>query len=576
MLPTMANTFLTSQDSTSTLQNRSRSSFQRHSYPRNRAVRACQICRARRIKCDNKKPACSSCEKSGAECITNEADTLLDAGSLQILQRIDDLERLLKTLQPPETPHAIPAPASTKEHTRQLGITTENLLSWTVFQGRYDSHRDLKTLLLPEASTSPMASPMSIDSSLIRGDLEPASYKLLLVNFFRFVHVKNPVLDEGKVRQIVHRISLEGPGWDPESCLALLVCALGSIASSFDMSTVNYSAPQIIAVAESYYNAAQKRLGTIIGSGGVLEAQCFFYSGVYLMSKLRPLRAWRLFSQALACCQGFECANPPYQSSLTHISSARQGLPAEECVYWSCWKSELELRILLNLPDFAFDDLSYPLLFPTPPESIEGQQATSWYFYLSEISLRRLEHRVRYEISNALKADEASFGDELHKTTRAVERLAEEWIQSLPPAMSLHTPQEDDDVLKFILRGHFLNLWEVIYWPWLDAFINRRINVPEVETYVAKALQIGIDRIRSNKPGFRHRHHGTWLMLQSCTRSALVLLAAAYVSEAAVLLPGNWKEAVFETTELLRFWQYEAGDAANRLHILEELTLEIA
>jgi hypothetical protein len=40
-----------------------------------------------------------------AECITNEAEPLLDAGSLQILQRIDDLEK----------PYAIPAPASTKE-----------------------------------------------------------------------------------------------------------------------------------------------------------------------------------------------------------------------------------------------------------------------------------------------------------------------------------------------------------------------------------------------------------------------------------------------------------------------------
>jgi hypothetical protein len=116
-----------------------------------------------------------------------------------------------------------------------------------------------------------MASPMSIDSSLIRGDLEPAPYKLLLVNFFRFVHIKKPVLDEGKVRQIVHRMSLEGPSWDAKSCLALLVCVLGSITSSFDMSTVNYSDPQSIAVAESYYNAAQKRLSAIIGSGGVLE-----------------------------------------------------------------------------------------------------------------------------------------------------------------------------------------------------------------------------------------------------------------------------------------------------------------
>lgn len=41
-------------------------------YPRRRAVRACQVCRARRTKCDNKKPACSFCEKIGAKCVVND------------------------------------------------------------------------------------------------------------------------------------------------------------------------------------------------------------------------------------------------------------------------------------------------------------------------------------------------------------------------------------------------------------------------------------------------------------------------------------------------------------------------
>jgi len=326
-----------------------------------------------------------------------------------------------------------------------------------------------------------------------------------------------------------------------------------------------------MATAQSYFNAAQKRIGAVLGNGGVLEAQCFFYCGVYQMTKLQPLRAWRFFVQALACCQEFECAKPAYAASETRVFTPQQGLPAEDCIYWSCWKSELELRMLLELPDFAFDDLSYPLLFPTPPTTLEGKEATSWYFYLSEISLRRLEHRVRDELSNALKADSISLGTNLADSTKAVESLAEEWVQSLPPAMSLHTPQGDDDILKFILRGHLLNLWEVIYWPWLEIFINQRLHIPEIEFYVQKALQVGIDRIRINKPGFRHRHHGTWLMLMSCTRSALSILAAAYFSEAATLLPRGWKEAAMDTIDLLRFWQHEAPDVADRLSILEEL-----
>ena len=38
-------------------------------YPRKRANKACQVCRARRTKCDNKKPSCSFCEKVGTQCV---------------------------------------------------------------------------------------------------------------------------------------------------------------------------------------------------------------------------------------------------------------------------------------------------------------------------------------------------------------------------------------------------------------------------------------------------------------------------------------------------------------------------
>lgn len=42
-------------------------------YPRRRALQACQICRARKTKCDNERPSCGSCEALGVECNYNEA-----------------------------------------------------------------------------------------------------------------------------------------------------------------------------------------------------------------------------------------------------------------------------------------------------------------------------------------------------------------------------------------------------------------------------------------------------------------------------------------------------------------------
>ena len=57
--------------------------------------------------------------------------------------------------------------------------------------------------------------------------------------------------------------------------------------------------------AEAYFLAAQKRMGMLLCRSGVIDAQCFFLAGVYLMTTLRPVQAWKMFVQALACCQGF-------------------------------------------------------------------------------------------------------------------------------------------------------------------------------------------------------------------------------------------------------------------------------
>lgn len=69
-----------------------------------------QLCRARRIKCGSEKPTCSSCDRIGADCVRADTEgNFLDASRVQTLQRIDDLEGLVKTLLPPnETVRSAP------------------------------------------------------------------------------------------------------------------------------------------------------------------------------------------------------------------------------------------------------------------------------------------------------------------------------------------------------------------------------------------------------------------------------------------------------------------------------------
>jgi hypothetical protein len=128
-----------------------------------------------------------------------------------------------------------------------------------------------------------------------------------------------------------------------------------------------------------------------------------------------------------------------------------------------------------------------------------------------------------------------------------------------------------DDVLKFVLRGHLLDCYEWIYFPYMLEAIAHQSRQSQTDEFVARGLQMSMERIHKNRKGFKHRHHGVWLMLRSCTRSALILLAASRCREAAELLPLGWKDAVLGVVEMLAYWQDEVEDARNRLRILKEL-----
>ena len=76
-------------------------------------------------------------------------------------------------------------------------------------------------------------------------------------------------------------------------------------------------------------------MGMLLCGSGVIEAQCFFLAGVYLMATLRPIEAWKMFVQALACCQAFS-PHLTIQDARTEEESRM-----EQSIYWTCFKSEL-------------------------------------------------------------------------------------------------------------------------------------------------------------------------------------------------------------------------------------------
>ncbi|KAL4926644.1 uncharacterized protein BDV17DRAFT_293436 [Aspergillus undulatus] len=531
-------------------------------YPRRRAVTACQVCRARRTKCDQKKPRCSFCEKTGAECISDPTRfSTFDPASLTILERLDGLERKLDSIERGVGSAQYPATSGPVNESTMKQIplaeslfpeNLEAIVKWPVFQGLVYSLPSS-----PELSTPGTRLPTTTNP-ILGDELNASATQGYLDIFFSHVHTKNPILDETSVRRLVRRISIEGPGWDSESCLALLVCANGAITRPFCSASLSSDELQA-STGRALFAAAQKRMGMVLDSAGVVEAQCLFFVGVYLMSFQRPYDAWRSFLQGLAVCQNFRFMDPGYSTA----GLGGTGASAEESTYWSCWKSERELRLELGLPDFGSPSaLIAPQRFPTLPLSNDDQLVNAWYFYLSEISLWRLEMEARKDMSACLSKMRQGQNspdrllDLLCEVSEIYSQQSVAWQDSLPSMVSISDTTCDGtgtDVLRFVLRGRKTYLDELITWPFIVHAVGGSELSPTACLWLSKGLEAHLERLEINFPGFHHRHHGTWLMIRSSARSACILLAIAR-SPVAAHLPFGWKEAVEKTINMLYFW----------------------
>lgn len=135
---------------------------------------------------------------------------------------------------------------------------------------------------------------------------------------------------------------------------------------------------------------------------------------------------------------------------------------------------------------------------------------------------------------------------------------------------------KDYAALRFILNGHLLDCYEMMYWPFVVDAVHGRLHGDVTREFARKGFEVCVKRIQKNESGFYHRHHGTWLMLRSCMRSALVLLGAVRSPELSALLPTEWESAVYKVTAMLRFWKDESREVQDRLDILETLLRNLA
>jgi hypothetical protein len=179
--------------------------------------------------------------------------------------------------------------------------TADSVLTWPIFEGRFPPEY-LIDILLESASHKPDQGVWS-DTLSVPGGLEPIPDERipsLIDKFLEDVHTKNPILDVEALVRHGRRAATNGLGWDAPSCLVLLACALGSIATPYEISAAKQSSIDLSALgitsssafakeirqAESCYALACRRLGLLKQT--ILGAHCYFFSAGELVANVLP------------------------------------------------------------------------------------------------------------------------------------------------------------------------------------------------------------------------------------------------------------------------------------------------
>ncbi|KAK7424101.1 hypothetical protein QQX98_000711 [Neonectria punicea] len=537
-----------------------------------------------------------------------------DPASLAILERLNHVVSLLETKRPGSSEHDLSPDILTHishiagDHSPPEDLDVEDdlledtpnfpasihncesVLKWPVFHGLVP---DVESFIKwPE--TNETASPfLSRRRTLGRG-VQEEDFIPLSKKFLSYAHTRNPILNVGEFSSYVRGAAETGLRWDGPSCLVLISCALGCISMPYESTEGTQEPPSTpiptldsMNTSAAYYLAAKKRLGLLEPS--LLYVQCLFLCGVLEMYYMDPLRAWHFFNQACVQFRNLLWRRGNTQSSEeSHVSSETRRL--EQRLYWSCMKSECELRCEINLPTSGISRFGFPNVFPSPPNELSSpvvsshphngssvatsvaleEEERSWFYYLAEISCRRMMNRAFTALG---RNGESSWIHDFQETLKHFNALKEQmaiWYSHIPSQLDLAHREGVNNELAHYVRARAFTYQEWIHRPFLYYVVHQ----PKDDPYIAQAMPLAekcLDltvQCQAMVHPF-HRHHGTWFIARNSMARASILLAAAMSKK--VKMPEGWRGVVESALLVVQYWQDEAPDLRKAGEIVRDL-----
>jgi hypothetical protein len=251
-----------------------------------------------------------------------------------------------------------------------------------------------------------------------------------------------------------------------------------------------------------------------------------------------------------------------------------------------------ELRVELDLPGSALEDVDLSQTFPLPP-TLDGQLSDSetdvtergWYYYLAEIAARHLINRMLRARSwtQAVPSSEEIW--RMLADVELFETQLREWHSSLPPMLKFDIPegpfiQTYSDELKQILRHRYLTSRELIYRPFVRLCVEHELDSLEphlraaVATLASNGLQYCMYKISQV---LLQRHQGTWFMIRNYATNSMIMLAVSkarnnprFLGAASIIVPEGWRDRILQTMlEIGPCWDDGPGGVGEIRRLVE-------
>ncbi|EED15727.1 conserved hypothetical protein [Talaromyces stipitatus ATCC 10500] len=429
-------------------------SLKRH-LPRNgqrhRSPLACNTCRERRTKCDGQRPKCSFCMHRSKDCFYegNPDPPSLSAIELsRIWKQLDHITRLIE-------PRAYERACLIKEQLQ--GDLFDDQDPLTGFPIMTIKNQSFLALLKLDQSLPARLEQMERSRQLYHSP--PCSVPAVMIDFSQaleflnafaeHIHIWYPILDADYMDEFLQAISTPlQPSVD--SCLALLVLAIGTLARQESIAHAQKKLPEII-----YIQAAEDMLPCLLADSSTRSIQCLLLLSVYYLCHAQPCRAHDLVA----------IASHKIQDSLINEITVQLNL-----VDSGIWSMDSVTTVPVSYETWIW----HPSLPPVratgdETESIIHEQALRHHdlsYFMAEIAMRKMLQRCT---SSFQRLSQAKFSY-APVIAAELERQLQEWYDLLPDELSLRRDNSVPIPPSGSAQAEFLHTqcyaFKVsIYWP---------------------------------------------------------------------------------------------------------------